>query len=66
MLRAGRQCIPEIYLDGVLQRWAQGDVRAVVAGLELEAIEVYPGLQTPPEFQRTGAACGAIVLWRKW
>jgi len=60
-------CIPEVYLDGILQRWAEGNITAVVAGLELDAVEVYRGITTPPEFQSSLASrpCGAIVLWRK-
>jgi hypothetical protein len=60
-------CVPEIYLDGVHQRWAEGNITAVAAGLELDGVEVYRGTTTPPEFRSSRAPrpCGAIVLWRK-
>jgi hypothetical protein len=62
------ECVPEIYLDGVWQRWAEGDIESVVAGLEIEALEVYRGYITPPEFDYTtdaSAPCGAIVVWTR-
>jgi hypothetical protein len=64
---AGRLCIPEIYVDGVLQRWAEGDVRLAIAGLDIAAVEVYRGTETPGEFQQSAyRPCGAIVIWRKF
>lgn len=67
VFRRGRfTCTPEIYLDGVFQRWAGGDVQSVVLGLEIEGIEIYRGITTPPEFVSTGdRPCGAIVIWTR-
>ena len=63
----GTLCVPEIYLDGMRQSYANGDVESVVGGVEIEAMEVYRGNSTPPEFTYgVGfAPCGAVVLWRR-
>jgi hypothetical protein len=64
--RGVRVCTPEIYLDRVLQRWANGNVEDVVTGLEIEGIEIYRGTETPMEFQALQyPPCGAIVIWTR-
>jgi hypothetical protein len=62
---AGRACVPDIYVDGVRQVGSDGDVRQVVTGLELAAMEVYRGSSVPVEFRRSMSACGVIVIWRQ-
>lgn len=64
--RGIRECSPEIYLDRVLQRWAGGNVEDVVSGLDVEAVEIYRGTETPMEFQTLQyPPCGAIVIWTR-
>lgn len=59
-------CIPEIYLDRVLQRWANGNVEEVVTGLDIVGVEIYRGIETPGEFQTFQyPVCGAIVIWTR-
>jgi len=59
-------CVPEIYLDRVLQRWANGNVEEVVTGLDIAGVEIYRGTETPGEFQtRQYPVCGAIVIWTR-
>lgn len=60
-------CVPEIYLDGVRQNWAAGEIENVVGGVDIEAVEVYRGLETPAEFMHNPgfAPCGAIVVWSR-
>jgi hypothetical protein len=62
-----RRCIPEIYVDGFRQGWADGDIEMVVAGLDVEGIEVYRGMETPLEFASAAGmrSCGAIVIWTR-
>jgi hypothetical protein len=41
-------------------------VEHVAGGVDIEALEVYRGIYTPPEFMYTGfAPCGAIVVWSR-
>lgn len=59
-------CSPAIYVDGIRQAWAEGDIEQVVVGRQIEAMEVYRGMTTPPEFTVGYPACGAIVVWTRW
>ncbi len=63
----GRRCTPPIFLDGIRQMWAGGNVEAVVSGVPIAAVEVYRGIETPPEFLIPAQIrpCGAVVLWRE-
>lgn len=63
----GDLCVPEIYLDGMRQSWANGEIESVVGGIDIEAMEVYRGNSTPAEFTHGlgFAPCGAVVLWRR-
>jgi hypothetical protein len=62
---AGRTCVPDIYVDGVRQVGGDGDVRQVVTGMEIAAMEVYRSTSVPVEFRRSMRSCGAIVIWRQ-
>lgn len=64
---SGGLCVPEIYMDGVRQSFANGEVENVVGGVDIEAMEVYRGNSTPAEFTHGigFAPCGAVVLWRR-
>ncbi len=70
------QCYPDVYLDGVvvyssgmeMERDA-GDVRFDINSIEpshVSAIEFYGGsAQMPAQYNRTGSACGALLIWTK-
>ncbi len=68
----GDRCRPGLYVQGRLVVATDGDATAVddlLTGLrarDLNGIEVYrTAAQTPPLFQRSGDACGAVVLWMR-
>ena len=62
-------CYLSVYLDGI-RIWAPGskeppnmDDLQVVA---MQAIELYRGpSELPTQYQTTGSACGAILLWSR-
>ncbi len=65
----GRFCVPAVWVDVVL--W----IRDHQAGLnlsttEIEVVEVYRGVQIPPEFMTVGrgsSSCAVIAVWtRRW
>lgn len=67
VFRGAREtCIPAIYLDGIHQKWANGDIEQVVIGRTIEAMEIHRGITTPPEFSVGPRPCGAIVVWTRW
>ncbi|MGQ0642899.1 MAG: hypothetical protein ACT4P6_19305 [Gemmatimonadaceae bacterium] len=70
------QCYPDVYLDGALVYSSglemdrdAGDVRFdvnLIDPAQVSAIEFYGGAaQMPAQFNRTGAACGALLIWTK-
>jgi len=70
------QCFPDVYLDGVVvyssgleSEKDVGDVRFDVNSIDpahVSAIEFYGGpAQMPAQFNRTGSACGALLIWTK-
>ncbi|MGH7713458.1 MAG: carboxypeptidase-like regulatory domain-containing protein, partial [Gemmatimonadaceae bacterium] len=70
------QCYPDVYLDGVAvyssgmeMEQDVGDVRFDVNSIDpahVSAIEFYGGpAQMPAQFNRTGSACGALLIWTK-
>lgn len=70
------QCYPDVYLDGAMVYTSglemdrdAGDVRFdvnVVDPAHVSAIEFYGGAaQMPAQFNRTGSACGALLIWTK-
>lgn len=63
----GRTCVPDLFIDGRPIPGAGGHVDDFVFPEDIEAIEVYHGLDTPPEFilHPRVRPCGAIVIWRK-
>jgi hypothetical protein len=67
-------CYPDVYLDGVVvyssgSEEQMGDVRFDVNSIDpgiVSAIEFYSGpAQMPAQFNRTGSACGALLIWTK-
>ena len=61
-----RNCRPSVFVDGMFIAGAAGDLGAVVQAHEVTAVEVYPSAsETPPEFQRVSAGCGAVAFWTK-
>jgi hypothetical protein len=56
-------CIFSVYMDGVWQ--GEGDVDQI-STQELEGVEVITSLANiPPQYNRTGSACGVILLWTR-
>ncbi len=62
-------CYLSIYLDGVqIWAWGEPDPPNVddIGLFELEGVEIYRGAsELPTAFQRTGSACGAVLLWTR-
>ncbi|HJU67644.1 MAG TPA: carboxypeptidase regulatory-like domain-containing protein [Gemmatimonadaceae bacterium] len=68
---AGPACYMDVYIDGALvynssMRYASlFDLNSIEPG-SIEAMEVYSsGSNLPSEFQRTGGACGAVLIWMR-
>jgi hypothetical protein len=63
-------CYLAIYLDG-MRIWVPGqveppDIDKIATIVSLEGIELYRGpSEAPAEFQGTGNACGAVLLWTR-
>ncbi len=64
-------CYMDVYIDGALvynssiRYAALYDLNSIEPG-SIEAIEVYSsGSNLPAEFQRTGGACGAVLIWMR-
>ena len=61
-----KECIPYIWLDGVLSRGLEVDE---LPSSTVEAMELYPYMSTVPiEFQSIGAntnPCGTIAIWTR-
>ena len=60
-------CYMGIYVDGV-RLWAPGSVDPPdfdqMRNNQYEGVEIYRGpAELPIQYQGTGAACGAILLW---
>ncbi len=63
----GKSCTPEVYMDGQLYPLDPSAGVNELFGRPLEAIEVYKGTETPPEFIRPGFQypCAVIVVWTR-
>ena len=60
MRRAGRECQPVVFLDGVLTRNYNIDQ---LQPQSIEAIEVYRrSSETPPQFTLSSSGCGVLVI----
>jgi hypothetical protein len=65
-----RACYPEVYLDGALvysfgKQMPLFDINSISTST-VGAIEFYVGpSQIPLQFNKTGAACGVLVIWTK-
>ena len=59
-------CKPLVYLDG-MQLWDASveEINVAVPAKKVRGIEVYTGVNTPPQFQQSLGGCGAIVIWTK-
>lgn len=58
------QCMPDVFLDGVLLHDGATDLDRLVNVQDLAGMEVYTGLGSVPlQYQR--GACGAVVIWTK-
>lgn len=64
----GGGCAPELFLDGVrLTALALDlDVNDMLTPGDVEGVEIYSGAATIPfEFNMTGRACGAVLIWTR-
>jgi hypothetical protein len=63
----GRACLPDVFVDGV--PWAiDPDMGLDFNTGEIEALEVYRGVETPGEFLRAGRTlfpCAVVVVWTR-
>lgn len=61
--RGMEQCVPSLYVDGILDRVGDFDL---YASREIVAVEVYPReIGRPPEFTDLTRNCGSVVFWTK-
>ncbi|MFW6078782.1 MAG: carboxypeptidase-like regulatory domain-containing protein [Gemmatimonadota bacterium] len=60
-----RPCTPQIWLDGIpMGPSAAQDINGLLSVDAVLAVEIYSGpAETPPQFNVTGSACGAVVIW---
>ena len=68
--QAAVACYPAIYLNGSLVRQqSMGAQSTTIDDIEspnnIEAIEIYTGIDAPPMFKPTVETCGAIALWSR-
>lgn len=65
---ARRACYAHVYVDDAITFGGVGplfDINSIPPS-EIEAIEYYSGAaQIPPKYNRTGSACGVLVIWTK-
>ena len=63
----GGECFPLVFMDGsYVGTTANLNVDQLIPASSLEAIEVHASAAgMPPEFNRRGATCGAIVFWTR-
>jgi hypothetical protein len=63
--RGASSCVPALYLNGMrMPNDLLGDLDLLARPDEVVALEVYRGLETPPEFLSFDG-CGAIVVWTR-
>jgi hypothetical protein len=65
-----RACYADVWVDGVMMYGGRtGETRFDISTLPLrsiEGIEYYAsGTQAPPKYNRSGAACGVILIWTR-
>ncbi len=60
-------CAPEVYLDGMLVAGGADMLDELLTPRQIEAIEVYRSMETPPELNHTVLfrPCGAVAVWTK-
>lgn len=61
--RAGRSCVPILWVDRRMIRFRESGVEAMVNPNSIAAMEVYRPGDTPSEFMYTVPDCGAVVIW---
>ena len=61
----GNGCVT-VYVDGApWQQLDPGDLDTFVQPNEVAAVEVYSGVNVPPQFTTPGSSCSAVVVWTK-
>ena len=67
--RAGEDCIPSVYLDGMLVGTAGGGplvIDDLVAPQAVAGVELYRGVAgIPPQYWGTGSSCGVVLIWTR-
>ncbi len=59
-------CTPEVYIDGLLFAAGADMLDEAVLPQDIQAIEIYRGIDTPLEFlHNLERPCGAIAIWTK-
>jgi hypothetical protein len=63
----GESCTPDVYMDGQIYPLDPAAGLNEFFGRPLEAIEVFKGTETPPEFIRPGFRypCAVILVWTR-
>jgi len=60
------RCKPNVYLDGLqLFEASAEEIDNAVPAKQVRGIEVYIGVNTPPQFTPGLSGCGAIVIWTR-
>ncbi|MEJ2219102.1 MAG: Plug domain-containing protein, partial [Gemmatimonadota bacterium] len=56
-------CRPTLFIDGAETMSTSMSIDQMLRPEEIQAVEVYRGPETPPQYQRN--ACGAILVWTR-
>jgi Carboxypeptidase regulatory-like domain len=60
-------CVAYVVDGSPWQAVSSDDINNFVQGSDIGALEVYRGVETPPQFQFPGqSGCTVIVIWTKW
>ena len=66
VLRGRRNCVPDVYLDGMRMHDGADDIDWIVSARDVLAVEVHLGIAAVPvQYARYGNDCGAVLIWTK-
>lgn len=66
MRRNGTDCVPHLYLDGVLlNRGGPWNIDEFVRADDVEGVEVYHGLAQGPGDYHDPSGCGVVLVWTR-
>ena len=68
--RAGVECFPAVYLDGILMhvggRSAPAGINDIIDPIAVAGVEVYrSSAGMPPQYWGTGSFCGLVLIWSR-